>query len=162
MCAQAIGAFEEAVLGMRAGGVRRIEVPGAVPSLGYARDRKQRFSSELLSSDMQLYKYRTGPQPSELGGQRALDFVLVRLCSYVAWPRCTDGHIWVNYCCCIGIGLHPTASFYGGARGGIHASFDRISVICQCWVLQDNPTLRDFNRNLVFDIKLLAVRPAKG
>lgn len=101
-CLQAIGAFEEAVLGMKAGGVRRIEVPGAVPSLGYARDRKERFSSELLSSDLQLYKYRTGPQPADLGGQRALDFVL------------------------------------------------------------DNPTLRDFNRNLVFDIKLLAVRSAKS
>lgn len=43
-------------------------------------------------------RYRVGPQPAELGGQRALDFVL------------------------------------------------------------DNPTLQDFNRNLVFDIKLLAVR----
>jgi hypothetical protein len=43
-------------------------------------------------------RYRLGPQPADLGGQRALDFVL------------------------------------------------------------DNPTLQDFNRNLVFDIKLLAVR----
>jgi hypothetical protein len=41
---------------------------------------------------------RYGPQPAELGGQRALDFVL------------------------------------------------------------DNPTLQDFNRTLLFDIKLLAVR----
>jgi hypothetical protein len=43
-----------------------------------------------------------GPQPAELGGQRALDFVL------------------------------------------------------------DNSTLRDFNRTLLFDIKLLAVRKARG
>lgn len=47
------------------------------------------------------HRYRYGPQPSELGGQRALDFVL------------------------------------------------------------DNPTLNDTNRTLLFDIKLLAVRPAK-
>ena len=42
-------------------------------------------------------RYRKGPQPAELGGQRALDFVL------------------------------------------------------------DNDTLRDFNRDLLYDIKLLAV-----
>lgn len=95
---QAIAAFDEAVLGMQVGGIRRIEVPGAHPELGYALDRKVRFTSELLASDLKLYKYRYGPQPVELGGQRALDFVL------------------------------------------------------------DNSTLRDFNRNLVFDIKLLAVR----
>lgn len=46
-------------------------------------------------------RYRVGPQPAELGGQRALDFVL------------------------------------------------------------DNSTLQDFNRTLLFDIKLLAVRKAK-
>lgn len=83
---------------MRVGGIRRIEVPGAVPELGYARDRKDRFTDDLISADLKIYRYRRGPQPVELGGQRALDFVL------------------------------------------------------------DNPTLRDFNRNLVFDIKLLAVR----
>ena len=98
MLLQAIGAFDEAVRGMRAGGIRRIEVPGAVETLGYARDRKERFTDELISPDLKLYRYRRGPQPVELGGQRSLDFVL------------------------------------------------------------DNPTLRDFNRNLVFDIKLLAVR----
>ena len=47
-------------------------------------------------------RYRYGPQPAELGGQRALDFVL------------------------------------------------------------DNKTLQPFNRDLLFDIKLLAVRPRKG
>lgn len=77
---------------------RRIEVPGAKPDLGFSRDRSKRFTNELMRSDLKLYKYRVGPQPSELGGQRALDFVL------------------------------------------------------------DNPTLNDFNRNLLFDIKLLAVR----
>lgn len=45
---------------------------------------------------------RFGPQPAELGGQRALDFVL------------------------------------------------------------DNPTLQDFNRTLLFDIKLLNVRKTRG
>jgi FKBP-type peptidyl-prolyl cis-trans isomerase len=96
---QAIQAFDEAVLGMKVGGVRRIEVPGAVPALGYSRDRNVRFAQQQIRSDMQLYQYRYGPQPIDLGGQRALDFVL------------------------------------------------------------DNPTLQDFNRNLVFDIKLLAIRP---
>jgi hypothetical protein len=95
---QVIKAFEEAVLGMKVGGIRRIEVPGTVPDLGYALDRKVRFTDEPISSDLKIFKYRYGPQPLELGGQRALDFVL------------------------------------------------------------DNPTLKDFNRNLVFDIKLLAVR----
>ena len=95
---QAITAFEEAVKGMQQGGIRRIEVPGASPELGYSLDRRQRFTDELISADLKLYKYRKGPQPVDLGGQRSLDFVL------------------------------------------------------------DNPTLRDFNRNLVFDIKLLAVR----
>eukprot|EP00892_Ulva_mutabilis_P001001 jgi/Ulvmu1/10901/UM007_0078.1 len=98
---QAITAFDEAVRGMRAGGVRRIEVPGEVPELGYARDRRARFTDDLVSADLKVYRYRRGPQPAELGGQRALDFVL------------------------------------------------------------DNPTLRDFNRNLVFDIKLLAIRSAR-
>lgn len=50
---------------------------------------------------LSLHRYRYGPQPKELGGQRALDFVL------------------------------------------------------------DNPTLNDTNRTLLFDIKLLAVRPGR-
>jgi hypothetical protein len=86
---------------MQQGGIRRVEVPGAHPELGYALDRRQRFTDDLISADLKLYKYRKGPQPVELGGQRSLDFVL------------------------------------------------------------DNPTLRDFNRNLVFDIKLLAVRKSQ-
>lgn len=99
---QAIGAFDEAVMGMQVGGIRRIEVPGAVEKLGYSLNRKERFTDELVSKDLKVFKYRYGPQPVELGGQRALDFVL------------------------------------------------------------DNDTLRDFNRNLVFDIKLLAVRPGRS
>lgn len=74
---------------MHVGGVRRIEIPGSHPELGYPLDRNQRFVSG---------HYRLGPQPADLGGQRALDFVL------------------------------------------------------------DNPTLQDFNRTLLFDIKLLSVR----
>ena len=79
--------------------MRRVEVPGDVPSLGYPRDRNERFSSELTRN--KIFKYNVGPQPVELGGQRALDFVL------------------------------------------------------------DNPTLQDFNRTLLFDIKLLTVRPKR-
>ncbi|KAI7838392.1 hypothetical protein COHA_007849 [Chlorella ohadii] len=85
-----IPAFEEAVAGMRVGGVRRIEVLGEIPELSYPRDRSQRFNGS---------KYRYGPQPADFDGQRALDFVL------------------------------------------------------------DNNTLSDTNRTLLFDIKLLAVRP---
>ena len=48
-----------------------------------------------------IFKYKVGPQPMELGGQRALDFVL------------------------------------------------------------DNQTLPDFNKDLLFDIKLLNVRPKR-
>lgn len=70
-CLQAILAFEEAVSTMRVGGIRRIEVPGKVEALGYARDRRTRFTDEPFGG-----KYRLGPQPAELGGQRALDFVL--------------------------------------------------------------------------------------
>lgn len=93
----AIGAFEEAVSTMKVGGIRRIEVPGDRPELGYSLDRSERFTDELISKDLKIFKFRRGPQPKELGGQRALDFVL------------------------------------------------------------DNSTLRDFNRTLLFDIKLLSV-----
>jgi len=75
---------------MRVGGVRRIEIPGDRPELGYPLDTSQRFVSTGV--------YRLGPQPADLGGRRALDFVL------------------------------------------------------------DNPTLQDFNKTLLFDIKLLSVR----
>lgn len=95
---QAIPAFEEAVAGMRTGGVRRVEVPGSIPSLGYPLDRSERFTNERSILADGIFKYRYGPQPQEFFGQRALDFVL------------------------------------------------------------DNPTLQDFNRDLLFDIKLLSVR----
>lgn len=36
----------------------------------------ERFTDELLSPDLKIFRYRRGPQPAELGGQRALDFVL--------------------------------------------------------------------------------------
>ncbi|PSC68182.1 Peptidyl-prolyl cis-trans isomerase PASTICCINO1 [Micractinium conductrix] len=65
---EVIPAFDEAVAGMAVGGVRRVEVLGEIPELGYPRDRAQRFVSG--------FKYRYGPQPSELGGKRALDFIL--------------------------------------------------------------------------------------
>ena len=84
---------------MATGGIRRIIIPGSVPALGYARDRSQRFTSE--EGRDRIFKYKVGPQPMELGGQRALDFVL------------------------------------------------------------DNQTLPDFNKDLLFDIKLLNVRPKR-
>jgi FKBP-type peptidyl-prolyl cis-trans isomerase len=59
---QAIPAFEEAVAGMRAGGVRRLELAGERPELGWDRDRSSR--------------YLKGPKPKDFDGQRALDFVL--------------------------------------------------------------------------------------
>ena len=82
---EAIPGFEEAVRGMRVGGVRRIEIPGELEEkLGYSRDKSVRYS--------------VGPKPTSFGGLRALDFVL------------------------------------------------------------DNQTLRDFNRTLLFDIRLSAQR----
>lgn len=81
----AIPAFEEAVLEMKQGGIRRIEIPGELEEkLAYSRDKSQR--------------YTVGPEPSTFGGKRTLDFVL------------------------------------------------------------DNKTLKDFNRTLLFDIRLSNIR----
>jgi len=78
---EAIAAFDEAVAGMKVGGVRRVEIPGELEEvLGYSKDYSVR--------------YVRGPEPTTFGGKRALDFVL------------------------------------------------------------DNKTLRDFNRTLLFDIRL--------
>jgi hypothetical protein len=83
---QAIPAFEEAITGMRAGGVRRIEIPGAlVPKLAYPIQPK-------------AARYERGPKPQTFAGLRTLDFVL------------------------------------------------------------DNGTLQDFNRTLLFDVRLDSVR----
>jgi len=60
---EAIPAFEEAVAGMKVGGIRRVECPGKNPELVWARKPRGE-------------RYNKGPKPSELGGQRALDFVL--------------------------------------------------------------------------------------
>lgn len=64
---EAIPAIEEAVQGMMVGGIRRVQIPGDHPELSYPRDKYERFDGS---------KYRLGPQPLDLGGQRALDFVL--------------------------------------------------------------------------------------
>ena len=53
-----------------------MEIPGDVPALGYSLSRAERFTDELIDRDGKIYRYRKGPQPQELGGQRALDFVL--------------------------------------------------------------------------------------
>jgi len=58
-----IPAFEEALRGMRAGGIRRIIVPPGPLSYPYMKDGTQ--SSKAI-----------GPHPSSFSGQRALDFVL--------------------------------------------------------------------------------------
>jgi hypothetical protein len=39
-------------------GIRRVEVPGALPELSYPRDRSQRFTDELISQDLKIFKYR--------------------------------------------------------------------------------------------------------
>lgn len=48
---QAIPAIEEAVRGMRIGGVRRVEILGSKPELGYSLDRSERFSGQKLTGD---------------------------------------------------------------------------------------------------------------
>ena len=60
---EAIPAFEEAIAGMKEGGLRRVEIPGELEEqLGYSFDKNLRYS--------------VGPMPFTLGGRRALDFVL--------------------------------------------------------------------------------------
>jgi hypothetical protein len=39
-------------------GIRRVEVPGEVPELSYPRDRSARFTDELISSDLKIFRYR--------------------------------------------------------------------------------------------------------
>ncbi|KAK9868046.1 hypothetical protein WJX84_001415 [Apatococcus fuscideae] len=92
---EAIPAIEEAVRTMSIGGVRRVEILGSKPELGYPINKSERFSGQRLTGD--YFKYKMGPQPINLSGQRALDFVL------------------------------------------------------------DNETLQDFNRTLLFDIKLVSI-----
>jgi FKBP-type peptidyl-prolyl cis-trans isomerase len=60
---EAIPAFEEAVSGMKVGGVRRVEIPGELEQkLAYPVDKQTRYAQ--------------GPKPFSIGGLRALDFVL--------------------------------------------------------------------------------------
>ena len=83
---EAIPAFDEAVLNMGKGGIKRIEIAGELEEkLGYSRNPNERYNG-------------VGPKPTTFGGLRALDFVL------------------------------------------------------------DNKTLKDFNRTLLFDVKLVAIR----
>ncbi|KIZ06351.1 peptidyl-prolyl cis-trans isomerase, FKBP-type [Monoraphidium neglectum] len=53
---QAIAAFEEAVSTMKVGGIRRVEIPGARPELGYSLNRAERFTDELISPDLKIFK----------------------------------------------------------------------------------------------------------
>jgi hypothetical protein len=64
---QAIRAFEEAVAGMQVGGIRRVEVPGERPELGYSRSRRERFTDEAVSSDLKVYRWGAAA-PGESGG----------------------------------------------------------------------------------------------
>ena len=45
-CLQVIPAIEEAVLGMQAGGIRRVEIRGEHPELSYPRPRNERFAPD--------------------------------------------------------------------------------------------------------------------
>ena len=66
--ATTIPAFSEAVMGMKKGGLVRIEVPGELmEELAYSLNRAQRYNGKT---------YIVGPQPQDFGGARALDFVL--------------------------------------------------------------------------------------
>ncbi len=121
-----IAAFDEAVAGMRPGQIRRVEVPGEVPALSYPIDRKLRFTDELFDAEGRTYRYRKGPQPKELGGQRAIDFVLD---NRTLQARAVQGHSMRSAC----------------------------SALRLCALLA--PCRRqDFNRTLLFDIRLLSVR----
>lgn len=48
---QAIAAIEEAVQSMSVGGVRRIEILGSKPELGYPLIKGERFSGQRLTGD---------------------------------------------------------------------------------------------------------------
>jgi len=123
-----IAAFDETVSLMRPGSIVRVEVPGELPALSYPIDRKLRYTDDVLDSKGRTYVYRKGPQPAELGGQRALDFVLDN--------RTLQGAGNVVVCCALAT-----------ERGSI-------SLARQC-------RLSDFNRTLLFDIRLLSVRRKK-
>ena len=70
---QAIPAIEEAVMEMKVGGVRRIEVPGSlVQNLAYPITPPDGSSS----NSRDFNRYARGPVPDTFGGRRALDFVL--------------------------------------------------------------------------------------
>ena len=56
---EAIAAFEEAVATMQPGGVRRVEVPGEKPELGYSLDRNVRFTNEYFR-DKKIFRFRFG------------------------------------------------------------------------------------------------------
>ena len=57
-----VRAFSDAVVGMSPGGVRRVEIPGEEPDLGWPRDKARRAA--VL------------PVPHDFDGKRSLDFVL--------------------------------------------------------------------------------------
>jgi hypothetical protein len=63
---EVIPAFEEAVLGMRVGGLRRVDIPGAHPELSYPRKRSERFTDKLntksVSHCISLTVLRTATQ----------------------------------------------------------------------------------------------------
>ena len=43
---------------MKPGGIRRVEVSGEIPGLAYPRNRAERFTDDLISSDLKIFKYR--------------------------------------------------------------------------------------------------------
>lgn len=97
---QAIPAFEEAVAGMKVGGVRRVEISGDRPELGWDRNAATRchtshadcahtdFGTGGAAAVSHLgnnggcdvwHRYSKGPRPKDFDGERALDFVLGKL-----------------------------------------------------------------------------------
>ena len=170
-CMQAIPAFEEAVMGMQAGGIRRIEIPGAVPSLGYAQDRNVRFTNEYLRSDLQW----CASLSVALCVLLVLQVRAVREQTLGALSKSTSNSVERHLPCLpCNISIMQRVMVVHQAA----VEHERTPFLCRYryrygpqpgdlggqraldFVL-DNPTLRDFNRNLVFDIKLLAVRPGR-
>ncbi len=42
--------------GVTNAGIRRVEVPGDHPELGYSRNRSERFTDEFISQDLKIYR----------------------------------------------------------------------------------------------------------
>jgi hypothetical protein len=95
-CTQAIPAFEEAVAGMRAGGVRRLELAGERPELGWDRDRSSSRAGSFSCQQLSATSNSAAP-----AAQQAV--VLRRACTSVTGLCCTHG----PHTCAVGIRRGP-------------------------------------------------------